>query len=686
MPRIRKLLIANRGEIACRIARTCRRLGIATATVHASADRAARHVREIGESVELGEAPSSYLAIDRLVAAARRVGADAVHPGYGFASEDPALVQAVEAAGLAFIGPSAATMRRLGDKAAARREARRLGLPVIEGADSAEDDDPNDLGLSAAPGIADPSAVARVARRLGAPLLLKAVAGGGGRGMALLESLDSLEERITAAMREAQQAFGHAALIVERYLPRVRHVEVQIAGDGHGEVIHLHERECTLQRRHQKLIEEAPAARLPEGLREAMLADACRLATAVEYRGLGTVEFIVGRDAYHFLEVNPRLQVEHPVTEAVTGLDLVELQLRIAESARLPLAQADVACRGHAFEARLCAEDPDAGFMPATGRIEQIAFPADLPSLRIESGVASGDVIGAHYDSMIAKLICPGADRDAARRELIAALDATTVLGVATNRRLLIELLQLEATRDSSFHTRLVDECVAAARAANAVVPPFEYQCAAAMWWFRRERGQSAGCWQEPAWTGWRLASGPPQPQALPAVLLRAAGAAVGARFSAPGGDGSMLLAIGERLERVALEPRGDARHQLRCGELVLELSIIGGGTRVEVSGALGTCAFDLEPWVGGRAVAAAAAGELTAPMMGRVVALAAARGEKLALGQTVVVLESMKMELRVAAPFAATLASIRCAPGEMVERGAVLAELVAHQPTGAPA
>ena len=704
MQRIRKLLIANRGEIACRIARSARRLGLAVATVHSSAERRARHVREIGESFELGGEPAvAYLDIAAIVAAARKAGADALHPGYGFASENPDLVQAVEDAGLIFVGPSAATMRRLGGKGSAKREAARLGLPVIAGSDA---------------GLTDPAEIVRTVRALGLPLLLKAVAGGGGRGMALIETEDGLDARIAATLREAQHAFGNAELIVERYLPRVRHVEVQIAGDGQGGAIHLFERECTLQRRHQKLIEEAPSAALPAGLREAMLADACRLAAAVGYRGLGTVEFIVSGDRHHFLEVNPRLQVEHPVTEAITGIDLVELQLQIADTGQLPLTQAALRCSGHAFEARLCAEDPDAGFLPATGRIECLEFPKADAALRIDSGVASGDAISPHYDSMIAKLIAHGSDREDARRRLLAALRATRVVGIATNRHFLGQLLQLDATRDSSFDTRLVDalaaeRCAAAPAAAGAAKPPFEYLCAAALWWLEQRRAEAAalGCWgQWQGFTGWRLASGAVQPLALPSLLLKSADRQWGVRLSQRDDNGTVAIAIDDAVASTSLERLGGSRHLLQCGDRALELTIIGtatpptadrplqtatwpsagtnlqaagekmssAGEKLHIAGALGSHAFECLPWLGGAAVAVAAASQLSAPMMGKVVAIHVAAGDRVASGQTAIVLESMKMELRVVAPFAATVGSLHCTLGEMVERGAVLAELVA--------
>jgi 3-methylcrotonyl-CoA carboxylase alpha subunit len=667
--RIGKLLVANRGEIACRIARTARRLGMGVATVHSTVERSARHVREIGESYELpGADPTrAYLDIDAIVAAARRAGADAVHPGYGFLSENPLFVQAVEAAGLVFVGPTAPTMARLGDKASARREAARLGLPVLAGTDH---------------GSSDAAQLAQAVRAMALPVMLKAVAGGGGRGTAVVTVLDDLPGRIDSAMREALKAFGDGALIVERYLPRVRHVEVQVAGDGRGGAIHLFERECTLQRRHQKIVEEAPAARLAPALRAAMLADACRLAAAVDYRGLGTVEFLVDGDAHYFLEVNPRLQVEHPVTEAVTGLDLVELQLRIAADGELPLRQDQVRCAGHAVEVRICAEDTDAGGVPVTGTVVQARFPG--PPLRVESGIDAGDAVTAHYDSMIAKLVARGDSRDDALALMRAAVRDTSILGVATNLRLLATLLALPQTRDASFHTRLVDEMLqAGAAAATRAPPPLESLCAAALLSLERSRrdAPALGCWSElEGFTGWRLASGEARPASAPSLLLRSGGFEAAARFSARGADGSVRIAIGDTERRVALraldgEP---GRWLLRCDDLVLETSMQVDGCAIEVDAHGASHRIECLPWVGGATPAAAASGRLVAPMMGRVIAIRAAPGDPVAAGRSVVVLESMKMELHVNAPFAATVVSVRCAIGDMVERGAMLAEVAA--------
>ena len=669
MQRIHKVLIANRGEIACRIARTCRRLGLKVATVHSTVDRHARHVREIGESVELGgpAASDSYLRIAGIVAAAQRVGADAVHPGFGFVSENPDFVRALEAAGLIFIGPTAETMERLGGKAQAKREAARLGVPVIAGSEG---------------GMDDAAAVVRTVREMPLPVLLKAVAGGGGRGMAVVETLDGLQTRVESAMREAEKAFGSGELIVERYLPRVRHIEVQIAGDGQGNAIHLFERECTLQRRHQKVVEEAPSAGLPPMLRERLLADAVKLAAGVNYRGLGTVEFVVTGDDYFFLEVNPRLQVEHPVTEEVTGLDLVEIQLRIADAGRLPLAQADVRCEGHAFEARLCAEDAEAGFLPTTGRLERVDF--SRAALRIESGVESGDEISPFYDSMIAKLVSHGADREAARRALAGGLRNSTVIGLATNLQFLHELLHWPQTIAASFHTRLIDEVVSgtlsSGRAAAPV--PIEHLAAAALHWSALQRAATPelGCWsQADGFTGWRLGSGAVTAAPQPSLLLRSGDAEWAVRFAAPQSDGSVELVLGDAVERASLVspasmPRG--RSLLHIAGRTLEVVLVGDSAGIELSSPLGRSVFTCTPYLGGAMGETEAGGLLLAPMMGKVVAVNAAAGQAVTAGQTIIVLESMKMELHVSAPFAGTVAALRCVVGDMVERHQLVAEV----------
>mgnify|MGYP006156728501 CR=1 FL=1 len=464
---------------------------------------------------------------------------------------------------------------------------------------------------------------------------------------------------------------------IERYLPHVRHLEVQVAGDGQGHAIHLFERECTLQRRHQKVIEEAPSSGLSPRLREAILADAVKLASGVNYRGLGTVEFVVTGEEYYFLEVNPRLQVEHPVTEEVTGLDLVELQLRIADTGTLPLTQVDVRCIGHAFEARLCAEDADAGFLPATGRLQVVDF--SRAGVRIESGVDSGDEISPHYDSMIAKLIAHGPDRESARRALVAGLRESTVIGLVTNLEFLHELLEWPETRDATFHTRLIDERHAQRGVVAPTAPPLEHLAAAALHWLAQRRAESPalGCWTlGDGFTGWRLRSGPIQAAPQPTLVLKAGAAEWPVRFSMRDDQGSSVLVIGEQQVSAALQSLAAGRSLLQCGGRALELTIRGDAGQVELASALGSSVFTAQPYLGGDAGDAAASGQLGAPMMGKVVAVKAAVGETVVLGQTVIVLESMKMELHVTAPFDGSLSGLRCRVGDMVERHQVLAEV----------
>ncbi|MBW4963665.1 acetyl/propionyl/methylcrotonyl-CoA carboxylase subunit alpha, partial [Sulfitobacter sp. CW3] len=412
--KINTLLIANRGEIACRIARTARAQGITPVGVHSEADANALHVREIGRSILIGAGPASesYLRIDAVLDAARQVGADAIHPGYGFLAENPDFANAVEAAGMIFVGPTAETLDRFGDKASAKDAAIAAGVPVVSGASGAK---------------SDPAEIAAAVREMGFPVLLKAVGGGGGRGQRLVETENTLVQDIEGALREAKSTFGSEGMLLERFLPAARHVEVQIAGDGAGHVVHLFERDCTLQRRHQKVIEEAPAWGLPRTLLDQIATDAVKLGESLNYRGLGTVEFLVAGDNYFFLEVNPRIQVEHPVTEAITGLDLVAMHLRIAQGAGLGITQGDITCTGHAVEARLYAEDPANNFAPSTGKITTLSLPKGI---RIDSGVETGDEVSPFYDPMIAKLIVHAVDRETALARLAEALDHTIVAGV----------------------------------------------------------------------------------------------------------------------------------------------------------------------------------------------------------------------------------------------------------------
>jgi 3-methylcrotonyl-CoA carboxylase alpha subunit len=430
---LRKVLIANRGEIACRVMRTARRMGIATVAVYSDADARAQHVADADEAVHIGMSPAteSYLRIDRILAAAKATGADAIHPGYGFLAENADFADACAKAVIKFIGPSGEAMRKLGGKAAAKAIARAAGVPVVAGYDGDKQDQ---------------RTLQREAGRIGYPLMIKAVAGGGGRGMRLVEGAENFAAALEGAQREAQSSFGDARVLIEKLVISPRHIEVQVFGDAHGNVVHLFERDCSLQRRNQKVIEEAPAPGMSEALRAKMTEAAVSLARAVGYEGAGTVEFLVeggklDADApWHFIEMNTRLQVEHPVTEEITGLDLVEWQLRVAAGEKLPLAQDRIVMRGHAVEARLCAEDPAAGFMPSIGRIAAFEDAA-LEGIRLETGVRQGDEVSPFYDSMIAKLIAAGQDRNAVLGSLAAGLADLLVAGPRTNARFLRNLL-----------------------------------------------------------------------------------------------------------------------------------------------------------------------------------------------------------------------------------------------------
>ncbi len=439
----RKVLVANRGEIACRVLHTLEVLEIPSVAVYSDADREALHVRQADEACHIGGADpaDSYLNITALIRAARERGADAVHPGYGFLAENADFADACEREGLNFIGPTSSQIRRLGDKLEARAAAADAGVPVVPGAEV-----PFDQG----------DAAHRVARKLGFPLVVKAVAGGGGKGMYIVEDEAGLLPAVESAARLGQSAFGNAAVYLEKLLPRPRHVEVQVLGDGHGQALHLFERDCSLQRRHQKVMEETPSPALSEDTRSALCKAALALARAVRYRGAGTMEFLVRGDEFHFLEMNTRLQVEHPVTEWITGLDLVALQLEVAARGRLPLPQKSVTRRGCAVEARLYAEDPAAGFLPQAGRVARCEFPSS-PFVRVDRGVETGSPVPVHYDPILAKVTAWAADREGAWRRLAAALARTLIHGVATNLPFLRALAGDLRVRSGELDTTFIE-------------------------------------------------------------------------------------------------------------------------------------------------------------------------------------------------------------------------------------
>ncbi len=634
----RRILIANRGEIACRVIDTCRRMGVGTVAVHSDADAGARHVAMADRAVRIGPpaAADSYLRIDAVVAAARATGAEAVHPGYGFLSENPDFVDAVEAAGLVFIGPSAQAIRAMGLKDAAKATMLAAGVPVVPGYHGR---DQADVRLTAE------------AARIGWPVLVKAVAGGGGKGMRVADSEAAFAEALAGARAEAAAAFGNDRMLVEKLIARPRHVEIQVFGDG-TRAIHLGERDCSLQRRHQKVIEEAPAPGMTDALRAEMGAAAVRAAEAIGYAGAGTVEFICeGRPdgtlgAFHFMEMNTRLQVEHPVTEAVTGLDLVEWQLRVAAGEGLPLGQGDVALTGHAFEARLCAEDVEAGFLPATGRLAHLAFP---PGVRVETGVRAGDQVTPDYDSMIAKIVVHGATRAAALHALQGALDRTQVAGVATNLAFLRALAAHEGFAAGQVDTGLI------ARDLTALIRPGAPRAADAA----RAAIAAAGIGPGDGWTLWT-----PLRWTVP---LRFAGAEVTCRLMMEGPDRCAVEVDGTSVQA----DRTDSGWAV-AGE---EAPVVRHGDSVTVLGA-DPRPFDIPDPLDRDSTPAAGPDVIVAPMPGTVRALDVGAGEPVAAGDRLCVLEAMKMEHALRASRDGVVADVMVAVGDQVAAGTPLVRL----------
>ena len=667
----KKILIANRGEIACRIARTCRRLGIEVAGVHSAADANALHVKTIGESYEIGRAAASdsYLRIDAVIAAAKAADAEAIHPGFGFLAENAAFARAVEAAGLVFIGPTPDVIERLGDKASAKREAEAADVPTVPGSQMPSE---------------DPAAVARTVRELGLPAMLKAAAGGGGKGMRAVADLDGLAGEIEAAMREAKNSFGHGGLIVEKLIEHGRHIEVQIAGDGKGNVIHLFERECSLQRRHQKLIEEAPAANLAAKLRERMLTDAVRLGQRLNYRGVGTVEFIVSGDSYYFLEVNPRLQVEHPVTEMVTGIDIVELMLRIAAENDLPVAQADIKCGGHAVEARICAEDPANNFLPCTGELAYVRFPD--AGVRVETGVESGSTVTPYYDSMLAKLIAHAETRDEALDKLGRALDQTSIFGITTNQSFLARLIGLPETRNATFHTRLIDEQIGQL-VDRAKGSDTEALALGAYFWMTRQRppiatDSSHNPWLSREVTCWHMAAGDDGLSPIPILHLEAAGASAEIRFAPLQADGTMLVGINDDRLSVRLVPDDDDSYTAVVGSRRETVRIHQHDQTLFVHDRRGVHTLTAIPYLTYISAAAETSGELRAPMTGMILKVNVSVGDRIKAGDVAAILESMKMELRISSETDGVVAAVNCRAGETVERNAVIVVVEPDAPT----
>jgi 3-methylcrotonyl-CoA carboxylase alpha subunit len=642
-----KILIANRGEIACRIMRTARRMGVATVAVYSEADRDALHVDMADEAIAIGTAPAreSYLRADRIVRAALDTGARAIHPGYGFLSENADFADACAAAGIVFIGPPAAAIRAMGSKAAAKALMAKAGVPVVPGYH----------------GDAQDVAVFRdEAARIGYPVLIKASAGGGGKGMRVVETQAGLPAAIEGARHEARASFGDDRLLIEKYLTRPRHIEIQVFADTHGQCISLFERDCSIQRRHQKVLEESPAPFMTGERRETMGAAAIAAAQAVGYAGAGTVEFIAENDDFFFMEMNTRLQVEHPVTEMVTGLDLVEWQLRVADGQ--PLPQAPDAPQGHAIEARIYAEDPSRDFLPSIGRLIHLRTPDNV---RIDSGVRQGDEITPFYDPMVAKLIVHAADRPQAVRKLAVALDAFEIAGVRSNLALLRAIAADPAYAAGDVDTGFIGRHPEVLREPDATTGDSHIVLAAAALDILAAQAITAhpsdpySPWDET--DSWRLNGAPAQD-----ILLERDGAHIPIRIS-----GDKLDLPGATLTAGRVSPTA-----IRVDGAVHRLSVVRDGDRLTIiHRGRNSLVTIIDPLAPPRAQAAAA-GSLAAPIPARVTRILCAAGDVVTKGAVLLTLEAMKMELTIAAPFDGTVTELRHAAGDMVQEGTILAVL----------
>jgi 3-methylcrotonyl-CoA carboxylase alpha subunit len=669
-----KILIANRGEIACRVAATARRLGVATVAVYSDADAQAAHVQACDQALHIGgaEAKDSYLQWQRIIDAARQTGAQAIHPGYGFLSENADFAQACADAGLVFIGPPPAAIRAMGLKAASKQLMGQAGVPLVPGYHGADQ---------------DPALLAREAEKIGYPVLIKASAGGGGKGMRVVRSADAFEAALASCQREAQNSFGDAAVLIEKYVQRPRHIEIQVFADSLGHCIHLFERDCSVQRRHQKVLEEAPAPGMTAELRQRMGQAAVAAAQAVAYVGAGTVEFIVeqserGMD-FFFMEMNTRLQVEHPVTEAITGLDLVEWQLRVACGEALPLAQDQVRIQGHAIEARICAENPERDFLPATGPLAVYRTPNaqmfKAGAVRIDSGVREGDTISPFYDPMIAKLIVHAPTREAALAQLDLALAQLHIVGVSHNVDFLRHVVRSPSFANAVLDTALIERESAVLFGQTPVPAPV---CAAfALAQYRQalissEQGHPQA-WVDPfaRRDGWTLQAtrrwhgqGEWQGQTVQVSSVAGAGQAQVLHVQADGVDwqgawrwqateAGLTVWLGDQPWRAQVHTHGGVMH---------------------VFTPEGAAAWRWIDPLAHQADAAATQGNLNAPMPGKVLSFAVQVGQVVSAGQALAVLEAMKMEHTIAAPIDGTVTELLYAPGDQVNEGAPLLRLEA--------
>ena len=643
------LLVANRGEIAVRILRSAHALGLRTVAVFSDADADAPHVALADVAVRIGPAAvgESYLDPQRILAAAAATGAQAVHPGYGFLSENAAFAEAVVAAGLVWVGPPAAAIAAMGDKAAAKARMRAAGVPVVPGFDA---DDPTDATLLAE------------ASRVGFPLLVKATAGGGGRGMRIVRRADDLPDALRSARAEAGAAFGSGRLLLERLVEGARHVEVQVFADAHGTTLHFGERDCSVQRRNQKVVEEAPSPAVSADLRGEMGRAACAAAAAVGYQGAGTVELLLGPDgSFYFLEMNTRLQVEHPVTEAVTGLDLVELQLRVALGEPLPVSQDDVTLRGHAIEVRLYAEDPAQGYLPQPGPVVAWSPPAGV---RVDHGLPRVGEISASYDPMVAKLIAAGPDRETARRRMLRALADTVFFGVTTNRDQLAAILSTDDFADGRVHTRWLDAHPELAE--RSAVEPRALAVAAALW-------LDAASLSHGSLHGFRTAHRLPQPVALAVDGAKATALVRTER-------GTVHVTLGDAHHRVTLLGAASLRRRVRVDDEVHTVHAVATPHRLHLrvlGRTFSVAAWDPSPQVED----AASSGSAVMPMAGTVLSVEVAMGATVGVGDVLARVEAMKLETTLRAGVAGTVAEICVAPGASAPAGAIVVRVRPSDP-----
>lgn len=648
-----KILIANRGEIACRIIRTCQRLGVETVAVHSVADNRAMHVRLADEAIEIGPPPAidSYLCIDKIIDAAQRTGAQAIHPGYGFLAENRGFADACEKAGLAFIGPTAKTITSMGSKSVAKELMQKAGVPVIPGFQGSQDD----AELEAA------------ALATGYPVLIKASAGGGGKGMRIVEHPNDFQHALAAARRESRSAFGDDEVIIEKFIENPRHVEVQIFGDSNGTIVHLFERECSMQRRYQKVIEEAPAPRISDQLRAALHDAAIAAGHAVEYRNAGTVEFIVAPDeSFYFMEMNTRLQVEHPVTELITGLDLVEWQLRVAAGEPLPLLQDDIRCTGSAIEARIYAERPEQDFLPATGSVRLFVTPAAQQGVRVDTGYSEGDAVTPWYDPLLAKLCVHAENRDSAIKRLLYALNHTALFGVGNNLAFLRKLARddnfVRATVDTNYLDRQLDDILVEGDI------PDEILLMAAIAASTTADRQVISPWTRG--DSWRI-----QRDEGARLVLRRKPAEW--KFQVRGHAGRFRVAHNGAWRNANTLPVDRHETELRLdGGPAVPACVYLDSRHVQV--VMNQQAWEFEipdpyTWEAGRSEEDT---HPTAPMPGRIVAVAVKAGDAVSKGQLLVSLEGMKMEFALRAATAGIVKHVHVAEGDFVEADAVLVDL----------